>query len=241
MATSGTYLFSPAIADLVLDSFDRIQIRPAALTQDHMASARRSTNLIQVRWSNRGINLWAEDEQVINLVSGQSAYGINTTTPSITDNGTTAVLETWFRQNPGLASQVDTWMQPISRTDWSTLSVKNQPVSIPTSYWFERIAPTPVIHLWGTPTFTSGSYELHFFRMRQLQDANVAGNVTPDVPYRFEECFCADLAYMLAMKWRPTSASELLTYAKEVWAEAAGEDRERVTLNLAPHFESYYQ
>lgn len=242
MATSGTYSFSPEIADLVLDAFDRIQIRPAALTQDHMASARRSANLIQIRWSNRQVNLWTVDEQTITIVSGQYAYPLSTTTPSITDNATVSVLEGWYRQNPGLANQFDTFLQPISRTDWATLAIKNQPVSIPTSYWFDRLAPIPTINIWGTPTFTSGpTPQFHFFRTRYLQDATVPGLNTPDVPLRFEEAWCAELAAQLAIKWRPASAKDLLDYSKEAWAEAAGEDRERVVLDLTPVTDSYYR
>ena len=241
MSTTGTYSFNPAIADLVLDAFDRLQIRPAAITQDHMASALRSTNLLQVRWSNRGINLWAVDEQTILVNTGQYIYPITTTTANITDNGTVAVLETWYRQNAGLPDQYDTFLQPISRTDWAQLAIKNQPVAIPTSYWFDRLSPTPIIYLWGTPTFTSGPVELHFFRMRQLQDSSIQNNVTPDIPYRFEEAWVADLAVMLAIKWKPEIAKDLVAYAKEVWAEAIGEDRERVVLNLAPQISCYYQ
>jgi hypothetical protein len=241
MSSSGTYSFNPEIADLVLEAFDRIQIRPAAITQDHMASARRSANLIQVRWSNRSVNLWTVDEQVLQIVSGQYAYGLSDSTADITDNATVAVLEGWYRQNPNTSSQVDTFLQPISRTDWATLAQKTQPVSIPTSYWFDRLSPVPIINLWGTPTFTSGTYEFHFYRTRWLQDATPQGTITADIPYRFEEAWVAELAANLAVKWKPAVAKDLFEYSKEVWAEAAMEDRERVVLDLSPTLDGYYR
>jgi hypothetical protein len=129
-------------------------------------------------------------------------------------------------------------MTPISRSDWAALAVKNQPVSLPTSYWFDRTSP-PTVYLWGTPTFTD-PLELHYFRMRRVQDANPQGTQTPDIPYRFEEALCADLAFMLAMKWKQEIAQDLKAYAMEVWGEAAGEDRERVVLNMAPQTSSLY-
>ena len=57
MTTSGTTTFAPSGADLVLEAFERLQIRAAEITADHMVSARRSMNLVQVRWANRGTNL----------------------------------------------------------------------------------------------------------------------------------------------------------------------------------------
>lgn len=394
MSTSGTYSFSPSLADIVLDAFDRIQIRPAALTPDHMMSARRSLNQVFVRWASRGLNLWAIDEQVVTLNTGQYNYAV--------PNSTVMMLETWVRQyqmgsvqdtapvvsttissdsvtvtlanhglvaglwvtipiyvsvggviiqgfyqvvtvpsdstftitaddsatssvvgggavpvyattansetvtvtlashglSPGqvytvhvvtvvggiqllgdytvataptsgtltfsalntagavtsmaensgnmqVATQstanlpVDTFMTPISRTDWAALSIKNQPVSLPTTYYFDRTAP-PSVNIWGTPSLSS-PMELHYFRMRQLQDAVPQGTETADIPYRFDEVLCAELAYMLAIKWKPESAQDLLAYAKEVWLEASSEDRERVTLQLAPTLSGYYE
>src|SRR5580658_8726803 len=61
MTTSGTTAFALSGADLVLEAFDRLQIRPSEITADHMVSARRSVNLVQVRWANRGTNLWKVD------------------------------------------------------------------------------------------------------------------------------------------------------------------------------------
>ncbi len=392
MATSGTYAFDPSLVDIVLDAFDRIQIRPAAITIDHMASARRSLNQIFVRWGNRGINLWLIDEQVVTLNSGQYNYAVSgsticmletwvrqfqmsnvqsatvdvTTTISSTsvtfglaDNGLVAglwvsvpiyisvggiILQGFYQvdscttntftitaadaatssvSNAGsvplynvtlgdetvtvtLASHgfvpgetytvhdqtivggisllgdytittaptantltfealnpagsttsasensgemqvavqsgtnlpVDTFMTPISRSDWAALAIKNQPVSLPTSYWFDRTDP-PTVNIWGTPQLTA-PMELHYFRMRQVQDANPQGTQTPDIPYRFEEALCADLTYMLAIKWKPEVAKDLKDYATEVWAEAAGEDRERVVLNMAPQTSELY-
>ncbi len=392
MATSGTYAFDPSLVDIVLDAFDRIQIRPAAITVDHMASARRSLNQIFVRWGNRGINLWLIDEQVIDLNSGQYNYAV--------PNSTICMLETWVRQyqmgnvqsatcdvsttisstsvtfglvNNGLVAglwvsipvyisvggiiiqgfyqvdscttntftiiaadtasssvtsggavpsysvilddetvtvtladhgfvpgdaytvhvqtlvggisllgdytvattptantltfealnpagetdsvsendgemqvatqntanlPVDTFMTPISRSDWAALAIKNQPVSLPTSYWFDRTDP-PTVNIWGTPNLNN-PMELHYFRMRQVQDANPQGTQTPDIPYRFEEALCSELAFMLAMKWKQEVAPALLEYSREVWAEASAEDRERVVLNMAPQMSELY-
>lgn len=394
MTTSGTYTFDPALVDIVLDAFDRIQVRPAGITPDHMLSARRSLNQLFVRFSNNQINLWKVDEQVVILNEGQGLYDV--------PGSTISMLETWIRsyqmnaltsltvdcsttlgdsavevgmpdhgmvvgnycqipiyvavggvivqgtyqvtevpsadiftvdvgvnatatvanggavpvydttaasdtvtvtlaahgfvpgdvytvhvstevgglvlqgdytilatptantltftaaseaattdsaaenggemqvaaQNPNAFPQ-DRMLMPISRTDWAAIPNKTQTGGYPTSYWFDRtVAPT--VNVWLVPDGTIVS-ELHYFRVAQLQDANPQGTQTADVPYRFQEAVCAGLAYMLAMKWRPESAEALKAYFSEVWAEAMKEDRERVTLNMAPQYGAYFQ
>lgn len=89
MTSSGTYTFDPQLVDVVLDAFDRIQIRPAALTPDHMLSARRSLNQLFVRFSNNQINLWKVDEQTVILNEGQGEYNV--------PGNTISMLETWIR------------------------------------------------------------------------------------------------------------------------------------------------
>ena len=89
MATSGTYTFDPSLVDIVLDAFDRIQVRPAAITPDHMLSARRSLNQLFVRFSNNQINLWKVDEQTVILNANQGLYDV--------PGNTISMLETWIR------------------------------------------------------------------------------------------------------------------------------------------------
>lgn len=395
MTASGTYAWNPTITDIVLDAFDRIQVRPAAITPDHLFSARRSLNQLFVRFNVRGINLWTIDEVTTILNEGQGEYAVPASTITM--------LETWIRsyqmnaleslttdmsttigsdvvtvdiddtsglqagmyvtipiyvavgglivqgtyqiqtipsataitieaaddatatvasggavpvydttassstvtvtlaahgfsagevytvheltevgglslqgdyvvastptantltfeagadagstatesendgemqvatQNSDVSPQ-DRILAPISRTDWAALPNKLQEGGYPTSYWFDRTDP-PTVNVWQVPDGTIVQ-ELHYFRMRRLQDANATGTETADVPNRFEEALCAGLAYMLAIKWKPESAADLKTYFDEVWAEARSEDRERVTLNVAPNTQSYYQ
>lgn len=394
MTTSGTYAWNPTVTDIVLDAFERIQIRPAAITPDHLFSARRSLNQLFVRFNNVDINLWAVDEVTTILNAGQGEYDVPASTVSM--------LETWIRSyqmnaleslttdmsttitdsevvveigdssglqngmyltipiyvavggliiqgtypiveipsntavtidagsnatatvaNGGAVPVYDTTassptvtvtlaahgfvagdtytvheltvvgglslqgdyvvatattntltfdagsdagstatesenggemqvatqnysvspqdriMAPISRTDWAALPNKLQEGGYPTSYWFDRTDP-PTVNIWQVPNGTIVQ-ELHYFRMRRIQDADPTGTQTADVPNRFEEALCAGLAYMLAVKWLPASAEALKAYFDEVWAEAQKSDRERVVLNVAPNTQSYYQ
>jgi hypothetical protein len=80
MASSGTTNFSLDGADITLECYDRLQIRPAQLTTDHLRSINRSFGLVQSRWANRGINLWTISEVTIPLVQGITTYGIDSDT-----------------------------------------------------------------------------------------------------------------------------------------------------------------
>lgn len=66
--TSGTWNFRPAISDLVVEAFSRIQIRGAQIDSTHVIDARRSSNLILQDWSgNRGLNLFAVGDEVLGV------------------------------------------------------------------------------------------------------------------------------------------------------------------------------
>lgn len=78
--TSGTYNFALDGADITIECYDRMQIRPASLTTDHLRSAGRSFNLVQSRWANRGVNLWTVGEVTIPMVQGIGTYAIDPTT-----------------------------------------------------------------------------------------------------------------------------------------------------------------
>lgn len=87
MTTSNTYAFASEFsnADMLLDAFDRVQVRPEAITNEHMVSARRSMNLILSRWANRGVNLWKVELETVPLTQGTALYGAPNNTVKMLD------------------------------------------------------------------------------------------------------------------------------------------------------------
>ena len=85
MTSSGLTAFNPSIADSVIEAFERIGIRSAEITPEHMYSARMSANLVLADWSNRGVNLFKVDLQNIPLVQGVTTYSIPASTIMILD------------------------------------------------------------------------------------------------------------------------------------------------------------
>lgn len=79
MASSGTTVFAPAVADFMLDAYRRCGVKPTSIEIDHMVSARMSANLVLADWSTKGVNLWRVDTQpqIIDLVQGTAVYPLD--------------------------------------------------------------------------------------------------------------------------------------------------------------------
>jgi hypothetical protein len=230
MVQTGTYSFGLSGGDLTLECYDRLQIRAPELTIDHMQSIKFSMNLIQSRWTNRGVNLWEITEVTIPLVQGTATYAIDAATVFLAP-------EVFLRSNPNTSAVSDIILFPLSRADYASIPVKTTQ-GRPTSYWFDRLI-SPTITLWPVPD-GSAPYEAHYYKAAQQQDMTPQIAVSPDIPFRFQEAYAAEIAAHLAMKWRPESWEKLTAYAKECWQEAAGEDREKVSWWIAPDFSGYF-
>lgn len=89
VGSSGTYNFFLNVGDIVFEALDRCEIRPPAITGEHMQSSRRSINLELQTWGNRTPNLWEISLFTIPLVQGVSTYNV----PS----NVIAVLDTYVR------------------------------------------------------------------------------------------------------------------------------------------------
>lgn len=229
MATSGTYTFNPSVADLVLESFDRIGIRGPDLKAEHLQSARMSVNLELQMWPNKGINLFAVDlHDPIVLTPGVSEY--------LPDPETVSMLDTYIRVSYN-GQENDRILTPIGRQDWANIPNKAQQ-GFPNSFWFERTI-TPKIHLWLVPDDTA-TYVLYFYRVRQIQDANLSGGEAPDVQLRFADALAANLTARLAEKYAPPRLAEKQALAKVAWDLAYTEDREAVNVSISPNMTGYF-
>jgi hypothetical protein len=74
-----------------------------------------------------------------------------------------------------------------------------------------------------------------------MQDATTLASQGPDVPYRFLEALCADLALHLAKKYPPKPDSGIAMADLRADAADASEDRERVPLYLVPDLTGYFR
>lgn len=226
MTTSGTYVFNPALGEIVLYAYQNIGVRPTSVLQEHMESARMATNMMLSRWSNMGVNLWAVDLVTEPLIQGQATYAV--------DGNTVMVLDAYTTTTSG----PDRVIMPISRTEYASYPNKDQQ-GFPTSYWYDRLV-SPTLTLWPVPDGSSATI-LKYYRVRQVQDSNLQNGENVEIPYRWLEAFADGLTYRLARIWAPQMAQLLKGQADESYQIAAEQDVEVVNTYISPMIGGYFR
>jgi hypothetical protein len=227
MTTSGTYNFAPGLGELVIYSYQNIGVRPTALLQEHMDSARMATNMMLARWANQGVNLWCVDLVTTPLVTGQTTYPVEGTTVMILD----AYIED--------ENYIDRIIMPVSRTEYSSYPNKTQE-GFPTVFWFDRLI-SPTVTIWPVPNVDNAPKTLKYYRVRQIQDSNLQSSQNVEIPYMWLEAFADGLAYRLARIWNPQIAVALKAQADESYAIAAAQNVEQAATYISPMLSGYWR
>jgi len=226
MATSGTYTFNPGLGEVTLYAYQLIGIRPTAVLQEHLESARIAANMMLTRWSNQGVNLWQVDLVTVPLVQGTSTYNVS--------GNTVVILDAYIEYgNP----PIDRVILPISRTEYASYPNKEQQ-GFPTTFWFDRLL-SPTVTIWPVPDGSQTS--LKYYRVIQIQDANLSGSQTLDVPYLWLEAFAHGLALRLAMIWAPEKVPLLKAAADESYDIAAAQNVETAQQYISPQIAGYFR
>lgn len=228
MATSGTYTFNPSLGELVIYSYQNIGVRPTAILQEHMDSARMATNMMLARWANQGVNLWCVDLVTTPLVQGTSTYSVSSNTVMILDAYISTV-------NGGVST--DRIILPISRTEYASYPNKAQQ-GFPTVYWFDRLI-SPTVTIWPVPD--GSQTNLKYYRVRQLQDSNLQNAEQVEIPYLWLEAFADGLAYRLARIWNPQIAPALKAQADESYDIASRQNVETAQQYISPMISGYFR
>ena len=225
MTTSGTASWTPDVAELIEEAYERcgVEIR----TGYQFKTARRSLNLLFQEWANRGLNLWTIDFEEIPLVYGQGTYDLPADTVDI--------IEHVIRQNQGSQyNQTDLVIPRIALPTYAAIPNKlatGRPVQV----YVDRLAPIPTINIWPTPN--QSGYIFAYWRLRRIQDAGTSGANTVDLPFRFIPAIIAGLAYYLSMKI--PEAMDRVGMLKQSYDEAfqlaADEDRDRAPVRFVPN------
>jgi hypothetical protein len=229
MTSSGTYVWNLSNSEAILAAFERAGIRTPEIRQEHMLTARREINDLFVELSNRQVNLFKVELLSVSLVQGTATYSI----PS----RVVMILDTYRTLNNGQANQTDIYLTPLSRTIYASISQKFTQ-GPPTSFWFDRLI-NPTVTMWPVPD-SGGPYTFNYYAVSQLQDANLPGGETPDLPYRWLGVLLAGLALRLARVYTPALEDKRKADYMEAWGYAATQDTENVPVTFTPALSSYY-
>lgn len=225
---SGTYNFLPSTGDIIITAYMRIGIRPTEILQSHLQQAVMELNLLQTKLSNLQPNLWDVDLQTLPLIQGTATYSIPAETVMITN--------AYIRTGSGTAS-IDRLIFPISQTEYAAQS--NKFVQAPPSqFWFNRLI-SPTVTLYQVPD-GNGPYTLFYYRVRQIQDAQLPNGVQMEVPYRWLDAMAAGLSHRLAAVYAPQLEQIRKMDADEAWRIAATQDTENVPMFIVPGLTGYF-
>jgi hypothetical protein len=226
MATSGTYTFNPSLGELTIYAYQLIGVRPTALLQEHMDSARLATNMMFTRWSNQGVNLWQVSLVTVPLVAGTATYSV--------DASTVVMLDAYIEYgNP----PIDRIILPISRTEYASYPNKTQQ-GFPTVFWFDRLL-SPTVTIWPTPDGTQTS--LKYYKVNRIEDANMNGTQQVDIPPIWLEAMAYGLAERLALIWAPEKVAIMKPMADEAYQIAANQNVETAAFYISPSTSGYWR
>jgi hypothetical protein len=193
-----------------------------------MADARIQLNLMFSSWSNLQPNLWEVDLVTVPLIQGTATYSV--------DAKTVMILDAYIRTGSG-SSLNDRLIFPVSRDEYASYPNKDVQ-AFPSVFWFNRQI-NPTITLWQVPDQTN-TYTLRYYRVTQMQDANLSGGEAPDLPYRWLDAAVTGLAARLASIYAPDLEDRRRADAKDAWTIAATQDTENVGLFITPGIGGYY-
>ena len=231
--TSGTATFEKgfSISDIVEEAYERIGIQGVSGYQ--LKGARRSLNIMFQEWANRGLHYWEIKNNSLTLVDGQATYTMYRSTSDGTSDATAVygvddILEATYRN----ASNVDTSLSKISRSDYQALSGKTNEGQ-PTQYFVQRFIDKVTITLYLTPGSTETGNFINYYYVSRIQDAGAYSN-DADVPYRFVPCMIAGLAYYLAVKFAPDRVQMLKMLYEDELQRALQEDGSSSSSYISP-------
>lgn len=230
MASSGTYNFSLTTGESVIAAFRRVRVFAPSLRQDHMVAARQEMNLLFVEWSNKQVNLFKVELISVPLTTGVATISVPARV--------VMMLDVYISKNYATAQQSDLTISPVSRTEWASFSNKATPGQ-PSQFWFDRLI-NPTVTLYPVPD-ANGPYQLNYYACTQMQDANLLGGETPDIPYRWYDAFVSGMSHRFSRIYAPDLEDKRKKDAMEAWAIAATQDTENVPLSIQPTIKMYYR
>ena len=99
---------------------------------------------------------------------------------------------------------------------------------------------TCALPIWPVPDGTSAQ-TFSYYAVQQVQDANLTGGQTLDIPYLWLEAFADGMSYRLARIWNPAIAPAMKAVADESYNIASQQNVENANTYISPQLAGYYR
>lgn len=175
---------SPEVAEYLEEAFERAEMAPGAIGQEHIASALRSIKFLFSEWNTYGIREWMVNRIPQTLTTADVDFDL----PAGSIEVVGAVLRRQGRDTP---------MYPMGRSEW--LEIPDKTVQgRPSRFFADKRYDRVTINLWQAPPNSTDIMVLDI--VKQLSNPGNMGN-TLQLPPPAYECFVSGLAMKLAQKY----------------------------------------
>jgi len=227
MATSGTYLFNPDLAELVDEAFERCRVDPAVISARHIQSARRSMRFMLTDWATDDFHDFRIQQQSFTLTQSQATY-VAGTDFDIGVGGVSIIdiLNVALRRDG-----VDTPVEFMSRKEVLDIPEKTTE-GRPDRVFVDKQRDGITLTFWTTPE--NSTDEIYFDAVHKFQDADTAAD-NADIHWYMYDAFAAGLAARLAEKYAPPELEQKLWVKSEnAFKKATNAVRERGDVRIVP-------
>lgn len=232
MSTSGVWNYSLDWSTLLEQAHMRAGMDIESIGAAQQRFAINMVQAIFADWANNGPNLWA-----VELATADLAVGDTTFQPA---SSTVDLLETVVRYQAQ-----DYVLTRFSREDYMELPNKAQ-TGRPTNFWVDKQIPQYTVYVWPVPNVAD--YQVRYYRMVQLEDAQGLGTSTFDSPYLWIDALTGALAYRIAsreaMKPRALISLDQVNMLKgqyeQSYFSAVRQNSDKSPLRLEPQVGDYY-
>jgi hypothetical protein len=225
MATSGTFIFNPDLAELVDEALERCRIDPAKITSRHILSARRSMRFMLADWATQDYH----DFRIVNgnfTVTQSQAVYTGGTDFDITDNNLLDILNMSLRRNG-----IDTPVEFCSRSEYMDIPEKTTE-GRPDRVFVDKQRDQIVLTFWPVPE--NSTDVIYYDAVRKFEDSDTAAD-NADIPYHMYDAFAYGLAFRLAEKFAPPELeAALYQKAQNAFRSAQNAVRERGDVRIVP-------
>jgi hypothetical protein len=227
MATSGTYIFNPDLAELVDEAMERARIDPAHTTSRHILSARRSMRFMLADWATKDYHDFRITEETMALVESQAAYvaGVDFDL-GVSGLNIIDIIDVALRRDG-----VDTPVTFMPRSELLNIPDKTTE-GRPDRVFIDKGRNGITMTFWTVPE--NSTDEIIFNSVRKFEDSDTAAD-TADIPYYMYDAFAYGLAFRLAEKFAlPELEQTLYGKAQNAFRDAQNYVRERGDVRIVP-------